>query len=211
VPGEFQRNLEGLVWGESVQSARVENRYYHNKLAFTFEHPPGWSVNAGARAIVANAPDGSAELTITVARRQQGESPRAMLDSKGFGALAAGTELDQAGLAGYTAMAGDKRVAVIDYQNLSYVFEGTARNFVTGDAALLAMIESFRPMHPAERNGGGDGYHLHFIQVPHGSTMASLAASSPIPNAEAQLRLLNGLYPRGEPLAGDWIKLIRAE
>lgn len=209
VPGEFQRNLEGLVWGESVQSARVENRYYHNKLAFTFEHPPGWSVNAGAKAIVANAPDGSADLTISVARRQQGESPLAVLEGKGFGALSAGSELDQAGLTGYTATAGEKRVAVIDYQNLSYLFEGKASNFATGDAALLAIIESFRPMHPAERSVGGEGYHVHFIQVPQGATMASLAAGSPIPDAEAQLRLLNGFYPRGEPRAGDWIKIIR--
>ena len=209
VPGEFQRHLEGLVWGESVQSARVENRYYHNKLAFTFEHPPGWSVNAGARAIVANAPDGSAGLTITVARRQQGASPRAVLEGKGFGALAGGTELDQAGLTGYTATAGEKRVAVIDYQNLSYVFEGKASDFATGDATLLAVIESFRPMHPAERSSGGNGFHVHYIQVPQGATMASLAAGSPIPDAEPQLRLLNGFYPRGEPQAGDWVKVIR--
>jgi predicted Zn-dependent protease len=209
VPGEFQRHLEGLVWGESVQSARVENRYYHNKLAFTFEHPPGWSVNAGAKAIVANAPDGSAEMTITVARRQQGASPRAVLEGKGFGALGAGTELDQAGLTGYTATAGEKRVALIDYQNLSYVFEGRSSNVASGDAALLAIIESFRPMHPAERSSGGNGYHVHSIQVPQGATMASLAAGSPIPDAEAQLRLLNGLYPRGEPRAGDWVKVIR--
>lgn len=209
IPGEFQRNIEGLVWGESMQSARVENRYYHNKLAFTFEHPPGWSVNAGAKAIVATAPDGSSELSITVARRQQGASPRAVLEGKGFGALSAGAELDQAGLTGYTATAGEKRVAVIDYQNLSYLFAGAATQFATGDAALLAIIESFRPMHPAEQGSGGNGYHIHYVQVPQGATMASLAASSPIPNAQGQLRLLNGLYPRGEPRAGDWIKVIR--
>jgi predicted Zn-dependent protease len=39
--------------------------------------------------------------------------------------------------------------------------------------------------------------------------MASLAASVRIPDAEAQLRLLNGLYPRGEPRTGDWIKMIK--
>ncbi len=209
VPGEFQRQLEGLVWGESVQSTRTENRYYHNKLAFTFEHPPGWTVNAGAQAIVANAPDGSAQMTITVARREPGASPLDVLESKGFGALDAGTKLDQAGLKGYTATAGARRVAVIEYKNLSYVFDGKGNNFAASDAALRSMIESFRPMHPAERQGAGPGYHLHYIQVPQGATMASLAAGVPMPNAEAQLRLLNGLYPRGEPRAGEWIKIVR--
>jgi len=209
VPGEFERHMEGLVWGESVQSTRAENRYYHNKLAFTFEHPPGWTVTAGAKAIVARSPDGSAGLTITVARRAQGASARAVLEGKGFGALAAGTALEQAGLQGYTATAGERRVAAIDYKNLSYVFEGTARDFTASDAQLLAMIESFRPMHPAEHRGSGEGFRLHYVQVPQGATMASLAAGIPLPDAEAQLRLLNGLYPRGEPRAGDWIKILR--
>jgi predicted Zn-dependent protease len=70
------------------------------------------------------------------------------------------------------------------------------------------MIESFRPMHPKERTTGTARY-IHYIQVPRGATMASLAASIRIPDAEAQLRLLNGLYPRGEPRTGDWIKVIR--
>jgi predicted Zn-dependent protease len=120
--------------------------------------------------------------------------------------------MDQAGLKGYTAVAsnGDssKRLAVIDYNNLSYLIEGKATSFPGTDAALLAMIESFRPIHPKERQAGTARY-VHYIQVPRGATMASLAASIRIPNAEAQLRLLNGLYPRGEPRTGDWIKVIK--
>ncbi|HEY6132235.1 MAG TPA: M48 family metalloprotease [Halioglobus sp.] len=213
VPGEFQRHLEGLVWGDSVQSERADDRYYHNKLAFTFEHPADWTVNAGAKAIVANAQDGSGQLSITVRRRDQGVTPRAVLQETAAVPLGEGDELDQAGLQGYTAIAGSgadaRRLAVIDYNNLFYLFEGTAPAFATADAALLAMIESFRPMHPGERQAAGAGYRIHYIQVPQGATMASLAASSPLPNAEAQLRLLNGLYPRGEPRTGDWIKVIR--
>ena len=63
-------------------------------------------------------------------------------------------------------------------------------------------------MHPKELQAG-PGYHIHYIQVPRGATMASLAASVRIPDAEAQLRLLNGLYPSGEPRTGDWIKMIK--
>jgi predicted Zn-dependent protease len=99
-------------------------------------------------------------------------------------------------------------VAVIDYNNLTYLFDGEASDFAGADTQLLAMIESFRPMHPKERQTGAARY-VHYIQVPRGATMASLAASIRIPNAEAQLRLLNGLYPRGEPRIGDWIKVIK--
>jgi len=200
------------VWGPSVQGERDENRYYHNKLGFTFEHPPGWEVSARSQQIVARAPDGSASLTLTIRRRDQASSPRAVLESSASGSLAAGAELEQAGLTGYTAVAGtgagETRVAAIDFGSLTYLFTARADNFAAADPQLLAVIQSFRPIHPKERQTGR-GYYIHYIQVPRGATMASLAASVPIADAEAQLRLLNGLYPRGEPRTGDWIKMIK--
>jgi predicted Zn-dependent protease len=212
VPGEFRAHMEGLVWGASVQDQRAENRYFHNKLAFTFEHPPEWNMVAGSKSIVASAPDGSASLTVTLRRRDAKANPRSVLEGSAGGTLSVGKELEQAGLKGYSAVASNgtdaRRLAVIDYNNLSYMFEGKASDFATMDATLLTMIESFRPMHPKERSSGTPRY-VHYIQVPRGATMASLAASTRIPNAEAQLRLLNGLYPRGEPRTGDWIKIIR--
>jgi predicted Zn-dependent protease len=210
-PGEFQRHIEGLVFGESVQSERAADRFYHNKLGFTFVQPPGWMVNTGSQAIVASAPDGSADLTITVRRRDPGATPRSVLEGSTGDALGNGAELDQAGLKGYTAMTGGgssaRRLAVIDYNNLSYLFEGRARG-QAGQDVLLTIIESFRPMDPREHQTG-TGHYVHYIQVPRGATIASLAAGLRIPDAEAQLRLLNGLYPRGEPRTGDWIKVIR--
>ena len=212
VPGEFRRQIEGLVWGASVQSGRDENRYYHNKLGFSFEHPPGWQVTAGSKDIVASAPDGSASLTLTIRRRDQAATPRSVLESSATGTLADGTELEQAGLQGYTAVANSgnstSRLAVIDYSSLSYLFDGRADNFAAADPGLMAAIQSFRPMHPRERQTGS-GYRIHYVQVPRGATMASLAASVRIPDAESQLRLLNGFYPRGEPRTGDWIKMIK--
>ena len=213
VPGEFRRHMEGLVWGASIQDQRAENRYYHNKLAFTFEHPPGWTVSAGSRSVVASSPPGDdTTLTVTLRRRDAGATPRSILEGSAGGSLSVGEELDQAGLKGYTAVASNgsesRRLAVIDYNNLSYLFEGKSSDFAAADTSLLLMIESFRPMHPKERATGTPRY-VHYIQVPRGATMASLAAGMRVANAEDQLRLLNGLYPRGEPRTGDWIKVIR--
>jgi len=212
VPGEFQRHIEGLVWGESVQSERAESRYYHNKLGFTFEQPVGWTVRAGSKTIVARAPNGKTELSISIRRRDPGLTPRSVLKENATGTLSAGIALDQFGLKGYTAVAssGEKsrRVGVVDYNNLSYLFDGKAQDFSLQDGVLLSIIESFRPTLMAERQGSS-GYYVHYIQVPRGATISSLAASMRIPNAEAQLRLLNGLYPRGEPRIGDWVKVIQ--
>ncbi len=212
VPGEFRRRVNGLVWGPIVQGLDNDNRYYHKKLGFTFEHPPGWTVDASSKAIVARAPDSSASLTVTVRRQDRAATPKSVLEGSASGTLSIGQELEQAGLAGYSAVASNgsvaRRLAVIDYNGLSYLFQGEAGDFPAADPQLLAIIESFRPMHPKERSVGTP-QHVQYIQVPRGATMASLAASSRIPDAEAQLRLLNGFYPRGEPRTGDWVKIIK--
>ncbi len=211
VPGEFQSHMRGLVWGPSVQGLRPENRYYHNKLKFTFAHPEGWTVTPSAQQIVATADDGTASLTIRIQRLDASQSPQAVMESTAKGDLADGKALEQAGLKGYTATSSgagtSKRLAVIDYR-YTYLFEGSAQDFTASDADLLAIIESFRPMHPKETKVS-DPRYVQYIQVPRGATMESLASSVRIPDAEAQLRLINGLYPRGEPRTGDWIKVIK--
>ncbi len=212
VPGEFKRQMEGLVFGPSIQDTRSEDRYYHSKLAFTILRPENWTVLAGPKSIVAKADDGSAAVTLTLQKRVAATTPEQVLKSATSGTLSIGKELDQAGLKGYTAVASDgstaRRVATIDYKSYTYKLEGKATDFAAADPQLLAIIESFRPLHPKERVAGTARY-VHYIQVPRGADMASLAAGIRIPDAEAQLRLLNGLYPRGEPRTGDWIKVIR--
>lgn len=209
VPGEFQRRTDGLPWGP--RAAREDDRYYHNKLAFSFAHPPGWQVQSGSSAIIASAADGSASMTLTLKRPDAGQTPEQALAAAAVGSLSGGAALEQAGLQGYTAIAssGDaaRRLAVINH-NWQFLFEGKADNFSATDGELLALIESFRPLHPQERQAG-DQRFVRYIQVPRGATFASLAASIQIPEAEARLRLLNGFYPRGEPRTGDWIKIIQ--
>ncbi len=144
-------------------------------------------------------------------RRDPATSPRDVLTSASKGELSGGQQLEQAGLKGYSAVASaggvSKRLAVIDYR-YTYLFEGAADDFKAHDPALLGIIESFRPMLPQERQNDRPAY-IHYIQVPRGATMESLAAGLRIPHAEEQLRLLNGMYPSGEPRTGDWIKTIR--
>ena len=212
VPGEFRRVTDGMVWGASVEGQRAEDRYYHNKLGFTIEQPEGWNVQAGARAVVASAPDGGASVTIRLRRRDTGSTPQKVLEATASGELSAGSTLLQSGLDGYTAVASAggvrKRLAVIDLGTLSYLFEGEAADFDARDPQLRAIIESFRAMHPQEKSSS-DGRYVRYIQVPRGADMQSLAASVRVDDAEGYLRLINDMYPRGEPRTGDWIKVIQ--
>jgi predicted Zn-dependent protease len=46
------------------------------------------------------------------------------------------------------------------------------------------------------------------VAYPRGG-FAELARSSPLPQAEAQLRLINGFYGGGEPRAGQPVKVVQ--
>lgn len=51
---------------------------------------------------------------------------------------------------------------------------------------------------------------IQLVRARSGDTFASLARSSGIPKyAEQKLRLLNGMFPKGEPRAGQMVKVIR--
>jgi predicted Zn-dependent protease len=50
---------------------------------------------------------------------------------------------------------------------------------------------------------------LRLVTVKAGMTMASLARQSPLGSeAESQLRLMNDLYPGGEPMPAQLIKIV---
>jgi predicted Zn-dependent protease len=205
-PGVFRSHVEGLVFGASAQSQSEANRFYHNKLDFTFRYPEGWTVVQGSRDVRAQSADGSASVTITLSRLDAGVTAGDYLASTASGTLSDQRELEQFGLSGSTAIASaggnSKRLAVLDHR-YRFLFEGTG-----ADADALTVIESFRPL-AAKEKAKGPSRTLHYVQVPRGATLESLSSGARIPDAEDQLRRINGYYPVGEPRIGDWIKTIR--
>ena len=211
IPGEFRRQTEGLVYGASATAQGEPNRFYHNKLNFTFAHPPGWTVSQSSRAIVAASADGSQTLTIGLARIDPDKDTEASLIANAQGDVTDFEALEQYGLNGSTAVASSGgqsvRLAVIDH-SYRFLFEGEAPDLAAADADFRTIIDSFRPLAGREKVTG-TSHTLHYIQVPRGATFASLASSVKLPDAENQLRLINGYYPSGEPRTGDWVKVIR--
>ena len=211
IPGEYRRQTEGLVYGASAAAQSDPNRFYHNKLNFTFAHPPGWTVQQGSREIVAASADGTQTLTIGLARIDASQDTEASLIAGAQGEVSEVEALEQYGLTGATAVASSgsqsARLAVIDH-NYRFLFEGEAANLAEADAEFRTIIDSFRPLTSKEKVTG-TSHTLHYIQVPRGATFASLASSVKLPDAENQLRLINGYYPTGEPRTGDWVKVIR--
>ncbi len=218
-PVEFRNMMDGLAYGKSSTTAQhQEDRFYHNKLSFTFAHPDDWTVARDSKAVVAQPEDKQAALTITIARNDKTRTAREFLDRKlDAPRLFQSTALSQSGLQGHTGVTpaadgkNSRRLALIYHRRLAYLFEGTVQdqnNFAQQDAHFLAMIESFRGMKRSEREGKKQ-QTIGWIQAGGNTTYAGLARGIRIRDAENQLRLMNGHYPSGEPRAGDWIKIIK--
>ena len=210
-PGEYRRQTEGMVYGASAAAQGETNRFYHNKLNFTFAHPSGWRVQQSSREVIATSADGSRVLTIGLARINPDEDTEVSLRSGANGDVSEVDALEQYGLSGTTAIAtsGSRsvRLAVIDH-SYRFLFEGDAPALAEADTDFRTIIDSFRPL-TAREKVTGTSHTMHYLQVPRGATFASLASSVKLPDAENQLRLINGYYPSGEPRTGDWIKVIR--
>jgi predicted Zn-dependent protease len=71
---------------------------------------------------------------------------------------------------------------------------------------LLEAEGSFRPM-TAEDHNQARPWVVKTIPFPRGG-FAEMARQSPLPSAEQQLRLINGVYGGGEPKPGQLVKTI---
>lgn len=218
---EFLAAIDGLEFGDSTRAGvRRGNRFFHKPLDFTLTYPEGWRILNYPSAVIGHTvpKDGFVQMTLEDLNKRI--TPVEFIRERlGIKELRAGEPLSQAGLEGYTGIApggisGAKlhRVAVIYYNRQAYIFRGWAekgRGFNELDADFLDSIRSFRPLRTGEERLA-ESLKLRVQTVRRGDTFGRLARRSRIPNhPEAQLRLLNGLYPDGELRAGARIKTVR--
>ena len=103
------------------------------------------------------------------------------------------------------------RVAVVFLGTSAFLIGGQAKNPQAMQRALTEIntaINSFRSISDGERRLARP-LTLRVINAPQDTRFADLARTSPLPrNALSHLRLINGLYPDGEPKPGQPLKVI---
>jgi predicted Zn-dependent protease len=213
----FLRQLDGLVFGDSAASGiRRGRHFYHGELDFTLTYPQGWQLVNRADVLIGHTPDEQAFIAMTLEPADKALAPAEYLRQRvGNQRLVAGEELRLGTLRGYTAILqgqAARRVAVIYRGDSAYLFVAAIKgraSLESEDERFLEVIRSYRPLKATERKLA-EPVRLHLVRAKAGQGMASLARNSPLPSdGEAQLRLLNGLYPAGEPRAGQWLKTLR--
>ena len=103
------------------------------------------------------------------------------------------------------------RVALVFLGKSAFLIGGQAKSAQIMQRVLPeinAAINSFRTISESER-ALARPLTLRIINAPKDARFADFAGKSPLgKTAQSQLRLINGLYPNGEPVAGQPLKVI---
>ncbi|HMM55079.1 MAG TPA: M48 family metalloprotease [Candidatus Desulfobacillus sp.] len=212
--------MDGVTFGDSREDGVVRGQnFYHEPLGIALTAPAGWSLRNASDALYLTNAAGDAGLIVYVAPAKAGATPEEIVRNL---KLEQGRS-ERLTLGGLPAIhfAGTAR----DQQGRSQAVEATVvagpggRNFMlfygARDAQALQRARAgmreaeatFRPLTAADR-AAARPWVLKTAPFPRGG-FAELARRSPLgAGAEAQLRLLNGAYPRGEPAVGQPVKIV---
>ncbi|QKQ28154.1 M48 family metalloprotease [Candidatus Reidiella endopervernicosa] len=218
----FKQHLEGLVFGPSADQGVVRNnRFYHTDLDIGLDLPKGWKVENRSDELVAKSAANDGWFSLKMQDINRRIEPRAFITKRlGLKKLQHGEQIDHKGLRGYTAITqlstpyGKRkgRITVLYHDRNAYIFKGAAKGSKKPyryDQQFLNTARSFHTLSNREHQLA-QPQQLHIRTANSKDRFSSLAAKSPIPeHAEEQLRLLNALYPDGEPKPGTLIKLVR--
>ncbi|MGB1799665.1 MAG: M48 family metalloprotease [Gammaproteobacteria bacterium] len=218
---EYMSYVNKMVYGDSPRDGILRgNRFFHEDLNFSMTFPKKWKVSNLPDRIVLAAPGGAAIMQITVEDIDKNISPRNfMIQRMGLNNLKNEAKLNINGLQAHTGVsvintkdgARPTRFTVIYFEQRAYVVAGTAQvanNLAKYDQAMLNTAKSFHALTKKER-ALAKPLRLKVIQANKKTRLAELAKKSSLDaHAESQLRLLNAMYPKGEPKKGQLLKVV---
>jgi predicted Zn-dependent protease len=213
---EYLRVIDKLVFADSPAQGIVRNgNFYHVDFGLALTFPRDWKIRNQPANVAASNPANDVILDLRGAGPAQGSALEVLRKVLRGNLGGETTQLSINGLPAAvttTSMQGlPTRVAVIFLGKSAFLLGGQAKSAQAMQRALPdinAAINSFRAISEAERKLARP-LTLRIINAPKDARFADLARNSPLPrNAVSYLRLINGMYPDGEPLSGQALKVI---
>ncbi len=219
---QFLQKIDTLVFGDSARDGIIrDDQFYHHNLGIGFSFPHGWNLKNLPSSLVGIAPGNAAILQITLQDINQRMPPRDFMRKRlGLENMEQGEVLNISGHEAYTALAPVKtqfgqrkaRFTVVYYNQQAYIFAGVSdkpEQAQVYDQDFLQTARSFHTLSAEEREFARP-LRIHITKTESNTRFDELAKNSPLTKqAASQLRLLNDLYPAGEPLPGSTIKIVR--
>lgn len=220
---EFLEKLNGLTWGSARKVGVVrKNKFYHPKLGIKLSFPRGWRMEQARRGVQIVSTVADASFFISTDRLYKGATPQKFARDKLAFNVREGREITIGGFPAYLGIAdradspfGPRpvRFAIIfdPRKRLAYILQGSGKHDlrnIANDRDFIATIFSFDRMNRDDFKIA-KAPRVQVVRAEEGTTMEALAAQSPITNyALDKLRVINGLYPDGQPEPGQLIKII---
>ncbi len=219
--GRYLQALRGLNFGDSAEQGLVRGgNFYHPALGIAVTAPAGWTIQNGAEQLVLVNAAGDAGLVVQVIPKQAGTHHDAVIRSVIKPTQGKSQPLTLNGLPA-THFVGRRSDAQGQPQNVDvtlvtgpnatvYLLRSLAKDAAAlrgASDALKAAQASFRPLSVADR-AAAKPWVLQMVAFPAGG-FAQLARSSPLPDAQRQLRLINGYYGGGAPTVGQLVKVVQ--
>lgn len=213
---EFLRKIDRMVFADSPSQGIIRNNtLYHPDLGLTLRLPQGWRVKNQPRNITAISPKNEALIDLRMAGPAQGSPAEVLrkLVRTGFGAEVTPTTINGLPAAITNTSIGGKptRIAVVFLGKNAYAIGAQAQNSQAMNRYLPEIEASQKSFHAitSEERALARPLRLRIITARAGLTFAELARTSPLgQQAEGYLRVINGMYPSGEPVAGQALKIV---
>jgi predicted Zn-dependent protease len=213
---EFIHAMNGVYFGDSPDQGVIRgNALLHEKLGIAVQFPKGWRVQNQPDRVAAINPQGTAMVELKPGPKNaqpMDTLQKALKLDQGARYESGNVNGNPAAFAAGAQQGKPVLVAAINFSNSQYLLAGIAKDGTTYNqnrTTLKDSISSFRAITQQERQLARP-YVIRAVQAQPGMTMASLAAQSPLgSSAEPQLRLMNDLYPTGEPAPGQLIKIVQ--
>jgi len=213
---EFLRRSDRMIYGDSPKQGIVRNNdFYHEELGLAMSFPPGWRVRNRPQNVAATSPGGEALIDLRAAGPAKGAPADVLRRALKLPATEEVTPTTirglQAATVSTTINGRPTRAACVFHRDTAFLIgtqARTAAGFTQHQEAIEASLMSIHALTNEER-AFARPLRLRVITAQTNTTFAELARRSPLGSfAEGHLRVINGLYPAGEPVAGQPLKIV---
>jgi predicted Zn-dependent protease len=217
--GRFLKLTNGMTFGESeAEGITRGNKFYHKPLDFFVEFPKGWRIQNQPSALIAISPNNQQQIVLRMEDLNRRVGPDQFLASK-FQNFRAGERVQTSEDDAYAGVATvqnkrtgrqeNLRVASIYRDKKSFLVYGSGKSQLP-NAEFFDVVKSVRRLKSDERSLASER-QITLVTARKGDTFAKYAQRSKALGkyGEETLRLINNMYPDGEPKAGQLVKLIQ--
>ncbi len=206
---EFLTLTHGMVFNDSVEQGVVRNnRFSQAELGISLQLPPTWQVHNLPDSLAAISPLGEAQMQMKMGKPNGSPANVARTLAGTTGQV---EEVTINKLPAALVYFPTKTLAVVYVEQQVFLLQGESKTAPLFDKHKADMLKAIRSFHTlsAEERKQIKPLTVRVITAKAGDTLAKLAQRSPLgDSAERYLRLINAMYPTGEPQAGQKVKVI---